>query len=335
MVLKDDIITIESEEEILSYIEQYARGEIIPENITFGEWPNLTFKLTGEKFQGSITPSIMKGFIEVQSQINKAYSTFKYGDPEKRLSAEEKEAIEIVIVVAAGSSMLGINLTGFLNTIGKAAIDKMTPQDIIITVLGIALVWGGVSIFKKYLDNRKEARSEEIKKESDKQFLDSIQFMSEQETKRMEIIQNIIEQKPIIKQQQEIAADSKAELLRSFSNSKAETVEFDDVVLDQELLKELSTNGRRKSIETRIDGIYRVEKVDSSDSDTFKVTVRDIDTDKLILCIVQDVFLDEKENKEILQRAEWDRKPLHLSINAKMLDGEISSAIIIHVKDVE
>ncbi|WP_408672932.1 hypothetical protein [Xenorhabdus koppenhoeferi] len=333
--MKDDIITIESEEEILSYIEQYARGEIIPENITFGEWPNLTFKLTGEKFQGSITPSIMKGFIEVQSQINKAYSTFKYGDPEKRLSAEEKEAIEIVIVVAAGSSMLGINLTGFLNTIGKAAIDKMTPQDIIITVLGIALVWGGVSIFKKYLDNRKEARSEEIKKESDKQFLDSIQFMSEQETKRMEIIQNIIEQKPIIKQQQEIAADSKAELLRSFSNSKAETVEFDDVVLDQELLKELSTNGRRKSIETRIDGIYRVEKVDSSDSDTFKVTVRDIDTDKLILCIVQDVFLDEKENKEILQRAEWDRKPLHLSINAKMLDGEISSAIIIHVKDVE
>lgn len=35
-----------------------------------------------------------------------------------------------------------------------------------------------------------------------------------------------------------------------------------------------------------------------------------------------------------LQRAEWERKPVHLSINAKHVDGDIKSAVILYVKDV-
>ncbi|WP_334469921.1 hypothetical protein [Arsenophonus sp. PmNCSU2021_1] len=64
------------------------------------------------------------------------------------------------------------------------------------------------------------------------------------------------------------------------------------------------------------------------------MTVRETDTNKLVTCIVQDIFLDEKENKEMLQKAEWDREPLHLSINAQILGEEIKSAIIIYVKSV-
>ncbi|MGJ7190842.1 hypothetical protein ABMZ81_03790 [Morganella morganii] len=332
MDLKEDIIALQSEEEVFKYLELYSEGEAIPTNIKLDGWPNLTFRLTGSKFQGSITPSVMKGFVEMQQQVNRSYAALRYGDPDKRLSKEERESIEIVIIVAAGSSIINIDFDGFLEYIGRELIDKMTPQEIIITVLGTAAIWGGVSVFKKYLDGRREVRALEVKKESEKQFLDTMKIMSEQETKRTEILQKVIDKNTKLQQQQDISDDAKGDLLKALSNAK--TIEIDDLALDQELTRQLSSTARKKTVETRIDGIYRVEKVDSSDPDVFKVTVRDVSSDKLVMCIVQDVFLDEKENKEILQKAEWDRKPLKLSINARMRDGEIKSATIVYVKHI-
>ncbi|WP_272683056.1 hypothetical protein [Providencia sp. PROV140] len=329
MDLKEDIIAIKSEDEVFRYLEKYSEGEAIPSNIKLDGWPNLTFRLTGEKFQGSITPSVMKGFVEMQQQVNRAYASLRYNDPDKRLSKEERESIEIVIIVAAGSSIINVDFDGLLEYIGKELIDKMTPQEIIITILGTAVIWGGVTVFKKHLDNRREIRAQEVKKESEKQFLDTMKIMSEEETKRLEILEKVMTSNPRLQRQQEFAEDARTDVLKSLTNAK--TVEIDDLVLDQELTKQLSASTRKKTIETRIDGIYKVEKVDSSDPNVFKVTVRDTETDKLVTCIVQDVFLDEKENKKILQQAEWNRKPLKLSINARVRDGEIRSATIVYV----
>ncbi|STQ68424.1 MULTISPECIES: hypothetical protein [Hafnia] len=86
-------VVINSEDEAFAFIEQYVSGYSLPENVSFGEWPNLKFKLTGKKFNKSLTPSVMKGFIEMQAQINKSYALVKYGVPDPRkLSKEEKEA---------------------------------------------------------------------------------------------------------------------------------------------------------------------------------------------------------------------------------------------------
>lgn len=72
----------------------------------------------------------------------------------------------------------------------------MNPQDVVVTVLGAALIWGGVTLCKKLLDNRKEVRLAETKKESDREHLQTIQFMSEQETQRLGMLSKIISKKP-------------------------------------------------------------------------------------------------------------------------------------------
>ncbi|CAH3483262.1 hypothetical protein ACUNHK_02150 [Serratia sp. IR-2025] len=325
---------ISSEEDALRFVEMYVSGQELPDGISFSGWPNLTFRLTGEKFHGSLTPSVMKGFIEMQSQINKSYALLKYGVPDPRkLSKEEKESIEIQVVVEEGSSIIEVNMDGLLGEVAHAVVGKMGPQEIIITILGTALIWGGVSLFKKYLEDRKEVRMAELKKESDREHLSTIQFMSEQETKRTELLTQLINEKPKLDNMERLAHDAKTDLVKSFS--KAETAEVAGVVLDQELTKTLTTNARRKSVEMRMDGIYRIEKVDSTDPEAFKVQVRNVETDLRISCIVQDVFLDAIEFKRALQQAEWERKPVHLSINAKQLDGEIKSAIILYVKSVD
>jgi hypothetical protein len=331
--LNNDIAVINSEEDALRFVEMYVAGQDLPDGVSFDGWPNLTFRLTGEKFHGSLTPSVMKGFVEMQAHINRSFALLKYGVPDPRkLSKEEKKAIEIQVNVEDGSSLIEVNMDGFLGELTQAVVGKVGPQEIVVTVLGTALIWGSVALFKKYLDNRKEVRMAEVKSESDREHLSAIRFMSEQETKRTEILSTLISNQPRLDNQERLAYDAKTELVKSFS--RAETAEIDGIVMDGELARTLTTNARRRSNEIRLDGNYRIEKVDSTDPESFKVQVRNVDSDLRISCIVQDVFLDAIEHKKALQQAEWDRKAVHLSINAKELDGEIKSAVILFVKAI-
>jgi hypothetical protein len=160
-----------------------------------------------------------------------------------------------------------------------------------------------------------------------------MQTMSEQETARLKIVSEIIHKKPLLDNMDRMSDDAKTEMVKSFV--RADTAVIDGMTVDSEMARELTTNVRRRSEEIRIDGIYRIEEVNNTDPECFKVKIRKNKTDERLTCVVQDVFLDESDNKNALQRAEWERKPVHLSINAKHVDGVIKSAVILYVKDVE
>lgn len=325
---------IESEQQAFDLIQKYLQGSNLPEDVIFSGWPNLTIRLTGEKFNKSLTPSVMKGFVEMQSQINKSYALAKYGLPDvRKLTKEELDALEIEVTVEQGSSLVEINIDGFLTKLTQELAGKMTGTEIVITVLGAAVIWGGVTAFKRFLEYRKDTRMAEIAKDGDKESLRTMQSMSQEETKRLRVISEMIAQKPLLDNMDRMSYDAKTQMVKSFVRS--DTAEIDGVTIDSETAKELVTNARRRSVEMRIDGVYRIEEVNNTDPECFKVKVRRIDSDQRLTCVVQDVFLDESGNKEALQKAEWERKPVHLSINAKHVDGDIKSAVILFVKDVE
>jgi len=332
--LEDKSLTISSESQAFEVIESYLSGLELPEGVSFEGWPSLKFRLTGEKFHGSLTPTVMKGFVDMQAQINKAFAKLKYGIPDPRkLSDEDKESIEIQVNVEEGSSLVEVNMDGFLGQVIQSVVHKVTPQDLVFISVSVALIWGGTTIMKTFLNNRKDIRKDEVKGESERAHLDAMKFMSEQETKRAELLTRAISQNEQLKSMDKYSHNAKADLLKSLS--AADTTEFSDVVLDRDDLKELTTNARRRFRDIRIDGVYKIEKVDSTNPDSFRVQIREVKTEKRISCVVQDVFLEASENKKCLQQAEWNRSSVHLTINAKELDGEISSAVILYVNPVE
>ncbi|KMK08164.1 hypothetical protein ABW06_24800 [Pluralibacter gergoviae] len=326
-------ILVTTEEQAYQLIESYMAGNALPEHISFDGWPNLSFRLEGENFNQSLTPSVMKGFIEMQAQINRAFALAKFGIPDPRkLTKEDREELEIKVEVKKGSSLLTVDLNGFLTKLSHELVGKMSAQEIMVTVISAALIWGGVSIFRRYLDNRKEVRLAELNKDGDKENLRTLQSMSEEETKRIQIMANFMKEKPLLDNMDRMAYDAKSEIVKSFT--RADKTEIDGITIDAETAKDLTTNARKRSAEMRIDGIYRIEEVNNTDPEAFKVKVRNVKDGQRLTCLVQDIFLDESGNKEALQQAEWERKPVHLSINAKHIDGDIKSAIILYVKDV-
>ena len=324
--MKENDIIISSEDDAFKYLEKCLNGERIDGNIIFQNWPVLTFRLVGDKFDQSLTPSVMKCFVDIQNQINKAYALSKYGTPDtKKLTKEERDNIEIQVRVDKGSSLVEIIFDKFI----ELGFNNMTGQEAMITVLGAALIWGSVSVFKSFMDNLKDKRANDSKNQLNKEQLNLTKFISENDTKNLEITSNAINKSIELLNQKNYADLAKLDIMKSFS--KASEVEIGNIIIDQELSKQLSTNARRRSSEIRLDGMYKIEKVDSTDLDSFKVTIRNIKNEQRINAIVQNVFLEATKYKEMLQAAEWDRKPIKLWINAKEIDGEIKNAVILYV----
>lgn len=322
-------LVIRSEADAYAFLESYIDGNPKEGNVILKGWPNLTIRLTGEKFDQSITPRVMKGLIEFQNAINRSYALSKYGVPDTRkLSKEEAEQLEISVKVEKGSTLLEIDLQALLTSVATQAVGKMDPVTIAVTVVGLAAIWGGTSAFKAFLDYRKEVRKEEVKSESDRESLQAMKFMSAEETKRAAILAAVVRDKPTLDNAERYAHDARTDLVKSFS--RADSAQIDDVELDPAMAKELMANARRKSEEVRLDGIYRILRNDTTDPTAFKVRVRNSGTGDVLDALVQDDTLTSVY-KNTLREAEWDRIPVSLRINAKSLDGAIKNAVVIHV----
>ncbi|QUN06437.1 hypothetical protein KDN34_02945 [Shewanella yunxiaonensis] len=325
-------LVISSEDEAFNLLQKLMSQSLTlsEEAIEFKGWPKMSIRLQGDEFKSSLTPSVMKAFIELQANIYKSYALTRYNSPNVRsLTQEEKKALEIVVTVSEGSSIFDVNLQNILEKMAVDMVGKMEPEYVVTTVLGIALIWAGSAVVKHYLDKRTEVRQAEIKSEEQRAMIENLKFASEQETERTKLITELVVKNAQVANVASLADDSRAELLKRASG--ATTFELQGVEVTGEVASELSKNARRKSEEIRLDGKYRILSVDSSNPDEFKVKLRCLTSHVEFVARVQDKTLEGK-HIEALKDGEWQRSPVTLQINAKDLDGQIKEAVVINAK---
>lgn len=324
------IIKIKNDADAISIIERFLDGTL-PENFEYelSGWPTLRVSLKGEKFNQSLTPSVMEGFIEIQKAVNRAYADSVYGDPAKRLTEEEKKCLELTVKVEQGSSIFNVELTDAARNLAQALIIKMDAKSIAILILGAGLIWSGHSLFAQHLETQRIVKLENAKNERDREVFANMKFMSEQETKRAEIISNLVGQNKQLSRINEISKESKTNLLKSFSG--ADEINIEGIVISGEQAESLTKNSRSESVQKRIDGAYRVIRVDSSNQSIFKVKVSNRDTGQTFEALVQDETSNDSI-KKLIQHAEWSRSFVRLTINAKMIRGQVNGAVIIDAK---
>ena len=314
-------LVIRSDEEAFAWLERYMEGNVDVDGIELEGWPVLTVRLTGNRFDQSLTPTVMKGIIDLQKGINRAYAQSKYGEPSTvKLSQEERNDLEIRVKVDKGSTLLEINFQDFLTNVATKAVTNMDPTTIAVTVISLGVIWGAKASYSKYLEDRRDARIQEAKTEEEKAHL---------ETKRMEMFAKVVKSAPGLDDEVRYADDARGSLLKGFSG--ADRTDIAGAELDKETTEDLMTNARRKADEVRLDGNYRILRNDTTNPIAFKVKVRNPKTGQEFEALVQNESLNQ-DYKEMLRVAEWDRELVYLSINAKSLDGEVRNAVVIGVR---
>ena len=180
----ENTITINSLDDVVFTLQDLLQSSDTESSyrISIQNLPDFKLYLKGDKFDNSITPSIMQGIIELQKCIYRAYMLARYGnDSLKPLSNYERNALELKVVVNPGSADVFIKL---LETFDKmfGLMDGMESRRkfiIILTVL--AVIAGGVGwlYFDSYLGHQAEkinaSKEVVLERERTKQILESQQ----------------------------------------------------------------------------------------------------------------------------------------------------------------
>lgn len=326
----DEKIAIRSEDDAFEVIQKFLEGGAFKGGIVLEGWPKLRVRLVGEKFESSITPSVMKSFIELQNLVYKSYALSQYDtDDTRKLSKEERDELEIEVKVEEGSSIFEIDFQDVLLKFAEKAGDSMPPELLAVTIVSLGVLWAGKTSYSSYLNYRKDIRMAEVKSEEQREMLTSIQASSKEETRRVQLLTQVMIAQPTLENVNRQAYDARTEMLRGFAT--ADTATVSGLTVTSDVAHELVTSARRKAAERRLDGYYRIVRVDSSNPDEFRVKVRLHKSAKEFEAVLEDTSLDAAK-KEVLQYAEWERTTVYLNINAKVLDDDIKSAVIIGVE---
>lgn len=324
-------IVITSEEDAYNILRAAKDGQLAPfGKLVFQGWPTLNLYLQGDKFHQSITPTVMRGLLEFQKGIYQSYAAAKYDHPTKRLSEEERKALEIRVDVNDGSSDFEINFQELAVKLIEQLGGKMDPVHVLITVVTIAVLYFGTSSYKSYLESRKDIRAREITDDTQRKTLEAMQFSSAQETERLKIMTDLAKNDHRIENISRIAYETQTEVVKSMAAGNKASIE--GIELPPGLAESLTRNARRKSTEVRLDGVYRLVKLDWTDPLKFRVRVYSTETGTEFDADVQDDSLTGKY-KEYLREAEWSRTPVSLKINAKVFGAEhYRDAVIVAVE---
>lgn len=323
---------IRTEADAIALIERYVLGQLPADSsITLDGWPSLRVRLEGDKFEQSMTTSVMKGFIDLQTAINRSYATAKYDDPNKRLTDEEKAGLEISVKVGPGSAIMEVNLQEPILKILADMVTRMDPNSALIAAVVVAALFVSKSVIGQYLENQRSEKSDAARTERERAVYEGVQLLSAEETRRAEVIARLVETNHQLVNVSHIASDARAEMVRRMAG--ADVVDIAGIVIDGDMAAALTRNAREMSSEIRIDGIYKILRVDASSPELFKVRVEGRDDGRVLDALVQDDEMNSS-NKQALQQAEWARRYVRLEINAKMLHEQVHKAVILRVSAV-
>ena len=315
-------LTISSEDDAFVFLEAALKNEFADTAVAleFNNWPILQIRFEGKGYDSVITPDIAEALLEIQSAINRAYArTIHHSTNARTLTAEERQALQFKAKVEKGSSLINVDLGEFAEKIGLRMVDKMTPTELIIVVLGLAVVGGASFAYKSYLKSKTED------KRIDAETLKSM-TMTQQETERQKILASVVQMIPAVRHAQEDFDNARREIVRSVGD--ADSVTVNGLKLDRETAKIIGSTKRSESKEIQLNGTYFISTTDHRQEGEIRLRVKRKDDGKEFLASFLDHSLD-KQQIDALQQAEWHRTPVYLSINATELRGEITTATVV------
>lgn len=317
-------ITIRSAQEAWSLFQYASQGGDFPEKIilSFEDWPNFEMKVGGRDWHGTVPTRVMVPLLEVQKDLYRAYMSVCHGtDSLRGLRDEEKDMLELVVEVNKGSSEYMAKMAEQLNELAKTALERMNSRDVALTVVGIALVVGGVEVSKSWIASR----------QAEKQVEQTVE-LSKQETERLKIFADATKQSPVLAS---VQADHEASQNRFLKVLKPrDNIVLQGTSLNSTEAAEITQTERARAKDIEVGGVFRVLANDASRNSGFRIKVQRV-RDSLTLSADVPIELSDDE-KKLIQQAEWSKgvSLVHLNITASELRGKIVNAVVYGAKFV-
>lgn len=314
-------LVITSEDEAWAVLKRATSGEGFPDDveIEFKNWPVFKMDIKGRDWNSSVPTRVMAPLIEVQKDINRAFASVKYNEFNlRRLKDEERDELEIVVKVQKGSSIFDAELWKQFSHIAEAAIGRMDGNQIVISVLGIALAITAPVMYKAWLNSRLKEKEIEASVE-----------LSKQDIEKWRIFKEAIEVRP---QLQIVKDDTQATHNRLLKAIKpGDSVSMKGIDLRSDEVAGIIQPERDHAEDVHLDGIFIILGNRTDKSDGFRITIMRV-TDRLTFNAEVPLELPY-EQQQIIQKAEWSKSKIQLSVSASSLHNTIIQATVSSAKE--
>jgi hypothetical protein len=326
---------LKSEEEAWAFLEwltqqpDYAVIEELP--LIKPSWASFNLHYDGPVFDATLTPPILEALLVLQSGIYRSYALVKYGQERaNRLTDFDKQNTQIVVRVRPGTTGVDIDATDiakhFLDVVGHS----MNGVEVTIAVVtAIVLFFGhsGLKIVMAELSKSKAKAIESAERTTERaEDVRQAIALSQEETKRTEILREVIEHFPKVSAIQHEALKVVESTLKSVSS--VDEVKIQGKSVSGPVAADLIANPRSSSELISFKSRFQIMSVDSSSTDGFRARLKNTQNGEIFNASLKDTFLSKKEG-ETVQQAFWEKRLVLLELDAKLLRGQIKDAEIV------
>ena len=304
---------IRSENDLYRAIQLVENDEwAADQTARFVGWPHLEITVIGERFDGGVPTRIMPGVLELQRVVRRAYARSIYGK-EQHLTYEDRNKTELIVHFKPGSTKYVSELVSALNWIVEASDD---PKKILIGLAAAAMI-ASRYVWKKFINNAAEERNIEYKL-----------HMSQEETKRMKIVENLAEKYAELVALSVDMNRAQSSVMKGL-DSQDRLVVGEEEMANGEIGKQLVRAVPLPRVQDRLDGNYLILSVVSGGiSDGYRVQVRNIESENEFIVSIPDGTLPQ-EQISYIQNGEWGKISLHMQINVVRAGNKIIKATLV------
>lgn len=314
-------VTLTTVEEALAYLGDLG-VESSPEEFKFGgelEW--LHIRVDGERYHATVPGELARGIWQFQESIYSAaaYAFTGAGDIRK-LTAEQRSALELVFEVREGSSDFWAALSGFLEKLGEgfSNMDSAAKSRVIILV---AVILAGGYGFGKTADVFGDIRKEEVKAHQ-------VIGLEEQQTQQMEIFTRALAESRVGQKFDDAVTEGTKAIARSASD--ATQIEVGRTKVDALSIQELNRRAPRvATVPDVLDMEFRIFRVDVREPGVAKYVLSGDGTGEFVATINESNF-PRAELTKVIDAAQR-REVVRLEVLIARSKGEIRSAQIMQV----
>lgn len=314
-------LIIKSEDDAWETLQKALANEINDTaQIVFEGWPVFNLTIEGKDFKGSIPTRIMPPILELQKEIHRIYCKAKYNTEDTRkLKPEEREILELIVSIKPGSTKFITKLCEALNEIIKNS--NMNGKEAALLLIGISAIIATNLGWKDWVMSKEREHGQDV----------SVR-LSEQETKRLEIVTQALTNSAELKNSKKFISSFKNDLSKKLKPS--DQIKVNEIpVINGVRASEITKAPKQVAVELRLDGEFVINDVKFpkvyGDEYRFSVT-RVLDDKSLSVDVSPDKLTDDQII--ILKDSSFSVKKVTMQINAKELRGRISSAKLVSIK---
>jgi hypothetical protein len=329
-----EAIDVKGEEGAWRLLEQLQRSDF--EDSTklpvIKQWDDFHFKFWIQGRSLVLTAPVMEAMLDYQTSVNRAFMLVIESTTQLRgLSEEERQSFELLFTVRRGSSDLSVDAQETINNFMANAIGKVTGKQLTIIVLAFGLLYAGNSSWKVYLEQQKEIAKAETSQKQIKDILEAHKFASEVDLKRMQLLRDALQAAGAGHALLEASEEGKKSVVKAAA--KVQDTEVAGARLPPDVAKRMARNARTSPVVTTNTAQFEVVRVDTDVPDGFRVRLKNVETGELVFASVRDRLVSEDDRK-LIQRGEWEKKPIVARVSETRRRGELVSAKVEEVLDV-